>query len=277
MKRYCIMFLALVSMIILTLSPSMVQAKQVHPLSYNCSSSCFGIGYWSGTTYGMYDLTQVSNPDTTKCGTNCAYDRFISLNQGNGNTQYSILVGIEKVHATYNWCGPMTNDTLKYFEVAFKNGFGNQYYIHCANVPSADVNNNMAWKIAPYTNGGGGMLIQLFTQTYNGTVNGTSAFYLSYAEGASHTYSQIAREDSITGTVPSSHWVWGVDWEDAQWATGDGVLHYHTTDYTNSLNNWGHNPPAIGYWGSLPDPFGTGGDFKSCIYGTGETNCTIGG
>jgi hypothetical protein len=252
------------------------QTNATHPF-INCQP-CFGRGEWNGTTYGMYDLSQVSNPDTTVCGVHCTFDRYISLNQQQGDTYYSIIVGIEKIHSITSWCGTISNDSLKYFEVAFKNGNGNQYYIHCAVVPNADINNNFAFKIAPYTNGGGGMLIQLFSQTYGGNIKGTSAFYLSYALGASRTYTQIAREDYVgVGSIPNNHWVWGADWYNAQWASGGGVLHYHTSDYSNDLSEWGHNPPTIGYWGYLPDQYNSGGDFKSCIYGNGDTNCTIGG
>lgn len=279
MKRFAslvLIALILVAALLSLSSPGKASAHVTIPHIMSCQTGCESWGEWNGgTTYGMYTQYQVSNPDTSQCQV-CNYARSSVVNLQGNDTTSSIVVGLMKQNGLNGWCGMANNNKLYYFVDAFgSGGIGNQIYLHCAGVPSADIGNNVAWKIAPYVSNGGGMLVQLFSSTYAGNVNGTSAFFISYAKGVPHSFTRIKYDEFFFGqpfTPSNSHWVAGVDWANNQWVQGAGNLVYHSTSFT-ATSFYGR--PVFMYWDVPPEISNTGGDLFSCIYDA-PSGCVFG-
>lgn len=281
MKKKLCVILALAFVLALAflapIAPKASAAAKI-PFTIDCRTGCESEGIWNGTSYGLYDSYQVSNPDMTVCNV-CNYARMNMIRLGTSDVTSSIVVGIMKQNGLNGWCGMANNNKLYYSVQAFgSGGISDHIYSHCAGVPSADFNSRAAWKIAPYVSNGGGMLVQLFSVNYDGSVEGTSAFHIPYSSGVIHSGNVIKRDEFFFGQpfdVPSpGHWVWGVSWLYPQWATGDGVLHYQTSDFSQHVY---YGFPVYFYWWQVPAPGNSGGQLNSCIYDNTNFGCTIGG
>src|SRR6266567_3253620 len=274
-KVYVPILSLLLAFILFTPFTPKTHAAPAKPSTISCSTGCESWGEWNGgTTYGLYDSYQVSDQNMTQCSV-CNYARTDVLNQQGNDTTSSIVVGLMKQNGLGGWCGSASNNKLYYVVQAFGSGGINDHiWNYCAGVPSADIGSRAAWKIAPYTSGGGGMLVQLFSVNYDGNVEGTSAFHIPYSYGVIHSASRIKRDEFFFGQpFADGHFVWGVSWLYAEWAQGNGNLVYITNGFTAT-----HivEPPVFFYWQTVPAPGNFGGQLNSCIYDS-NSGCTIGG
>ncbi len=251
---------SVLTILLLTLLPGSALAKTGQVRTTNCSNQCVDLLTWPGTTYGVFSSFTVSSPAFSNQGSQWA--RVIDLSAGANWTQPPrIKFGVVKNAPGYNdICGP----GLWYFAVLDTNIETN---LKCLAIPGGAINNTSHFQYNNYTSGGGGNLIQI-TDSFGSHLTD----FIPYTAGAVMHYANINLIELVIDGSITGHYVWGSEWDNNQWATGDGVFHLITAN--GSALPYGPVPPQM-FWHTLPSS-SPGGVLYSCVYDSTVNTCTLG-
>jgi len=261
MKRFLPLMLSLVFCFVLSV-PSVVSAAPSHPLSYTCSSNCYGYTEWDGTQEGAnFDSNYASNPNTASnhnCWQRSLNDNYTSWSQN------SIFVALVKANSS-STCGfqfPCAkNDTL--YAAAYAYDYvGNLLPASCTAVPPGGYNTDTVFTIYWFSNGNCWAAHIIFSVLND--VFGTCFAAGNFSTGGILQHIRVTEQ--WQGTLSTnSHWVYGVDNSQHDWLSTSGLWMPQTNGGLHG-GTWNTSNPPQMYWQVTPTPGGSGGDMYDCIY-----------
>jgi hypothetical protein len=243
-----------------------------HTNTLSCSSNCYSLYWWNGTTYGGATKFTISNPTiSNKIG---YWIRLLRLQPNNDNLSLvnpypRVDIGISKTKggAWGAYCGGY-GDGLHFFVYAWDIN-GDIIDATCQNVPSTDVNTDAYIQVlAAYDcyGEGDGLVDEMYATFTSGHYNNT---FCVDTEAAWYTREVLFEQ--VVDNV-SNHYVWGSHWVLTEWANANYQWSYQSRGEDGYVLG---NPPQM-YWHTVPASGNHGGELYSCVYETGST-CTYGG
>lgn len=168
MKKRLLTLVTPLLLLLLVFVPQSAQAKiqAPHiPSSYDCFNNlCEGVLDWSGNTHGAFTKMTASNP--TLNNSNGDWFRYVSVTNGIPNI-YAVQLGMEKFRGNgATFCGQYASQTAYFFYRVLLNGATQTS--NCANIPSADFNTDVSFRIGYFTSNGGGMFVQILDNSGQG-------------------------------------------------------------------------------------------------------------